>query len=139
MPSAGSRRGARPPRRNERVSDLHELFADRRPSRWPRLGAHVLIRGYQLSISMLVGRWCRHMPTCSAYMDEAVLRHGLWAGGWMGLARLCRCHGWGTSGIDNPPLHRPPAARWYRPWRYGSWRWRGGGPVCEAVGPNPKG
>jgi len=25
-------------------------------------------------------------------------------------------------GIDNVPLVRPPAARWYLPWRYGRWR-----------------
>jgi putative membrane protein insertion efficiency factor len=93
--------------------DLDSLFRDRRPARWPRLAGHGLIRAYQLSISMLVGRWCRHLPTCSAYMDEAVMRHGLWTGGWMGLARLCRCHPYGTSGID--------------------WQWRRGGPVCEAV------
>jgi hypothetical protein len=49
-----------------------------------RLGAHVLIRAYQLSLSGLIGRQCRHLPTCSAFADEAILRHGLWAGGWMG-------------------------------------------------------
>lgn len=115
------------------AGDLDRLFSDRRPARWPRLAAHGLIRAYQLSISMLVGRWCRHMPSCSAYMDEAVMRHGLWAGGWMGTARLCRCHPRGTSGIDNPPPDRPERARWYLPWRYGDWRWRGGGPVCDPV------
>lgn len=113
--------------------ELDSLFDDWRPRRWPRLAGHALLRTYQLTISMLVGRWCRHMPTCSAYMDEAVMRHGLWAGGWMGLARLCRCHPYGTSGIDNPPLERPTGARWFLPWRFGSWRWRRGGPVCEAV------
>lgn len=113
--------------------DLDRLFDDWRPRRWPRLAGHALLRTYQLTISMLVGRWCRHMPTCSAYMDEAVMRHGLWAGGWMGLARLCRCHPYGTSGIDNPPLERPTGARWFLPWRFGNWHWRRGGPVCEAV------
>lgn len=112
---------------------LGHLFAGRRPVRWPRRAGHVLIRTYQLSISMLVGRWCRHMPSCSAYMDEAVMRHGLWAGGWMGLARLCRCHPFGTSGIDNPPAAVPGGARWFLPWRYGTWRWRAGAPLCEAV------
>lgn len=114
-------------------SDIDRLFDDKHPRRWPRLAGHALLRGYQLSISMLVGRWCRHLPSCSAYMDEAVMRHGLWAGGWMGVARLCRCHPLGTSGIDNPPLVLPPGARWFRPWRYGHWRWRKGGPACDAV------
>lgn len=109
--------------------DLAAFFADRRPSRWPRFMAHGLIRTYQLSLSLLVGRWCRHMPSCSAYMDEAVMRHGLWAGGWMGTARLCRCHPLGTSGIDNPPRSLPTRARWFLPWRYGQWRWRRGEPL----------
>jgi putative membrane protein insertion efficiency factor len=117
------------------VSDLDPLFADRRVSRWPRFVAHGLLRAYQLSLSMLIGRWCRHLPSCSAYMDEAIMRHGLWAGGWMGLARLCRCHPYGTSGIDNVPEAMTPEGRWFLPWRYGRWQWRRGGPVCEAVEP----
>jgi len=40
------------------------------------------------------------MPTCSHYSDEALDRFGLWAGGWMTLARLIRCQPWGTSGLD---------------------------------------
>ena len=59
---------------------------------------------------------------CSVYADEAIGRFGLWAGGWMTLARLLRCQPWGTSGIDNVPPVRPPAAKWYLPWRYGRWR-----------------
>ena len=30
-------------------------------------------------------------------------RFGLWAGGWMTLARLLRCQPWGTSGLDFVP------------------------------------
>ncbi|MBY0361998.1 MAG: membrane protein insertion efficiency factor YidD [Phreatobacter sp.] len=118
-----------------RDRDLDRLFDDWRLRRWPRLAGHGLLRAYQLSISMLVGRWCRHLPSCSAYMDEAMMRHGFWAGGWMGLARLCRCHPYGTSGIDNPPTTLPAGARWFLPWRYGAWQWRRGAPVCEKVGP----
>ena len=42
---------------------------------------------------------------------EAIARFGLWAGGWMTLARLLRCQPWGTSGIDNVPITAPPGAR----------------------------
>ena len=87
----------------------------------PRLAAHGAIRFYQLTISSVVGRQCRHVPTCSSYTDEAVARHGLWAGGWMGAARICRCHPFGTSGFD-PVGDVPPRASWYTPWRYGRWR-----------------
>ena len=34
------------------------------------------IRGYGYTLSSIVGRWCRHLPTCSEYMDEALGRHG---------------------------------------------------------------
>ena len=73
----------------------------------PRRAAHALIRFYQLTFSSLIGRQCRYLPTCSAYTDEAIERHGLWAGSWMGLARVCRCHPWGGSGYDPPPDRRP--------------------------------
>ena len=82
------------------------------------------IRLYQLTLSGLIGRQCRHLPTCSDYADEAIARHGLWPGGWMGAARLCRCHPWGTAGLDPVPSAIPSAARWYAPWRYGLWRRR---------------
>ncbi|HET6375955.1 MAG TPA: membrane protein insertion efficiency factor YidD [Methylocella sp.] len=87
-------------------------------SRLGRFAAHALIRAYQLTLSSLAGAHCRHLPTCSAYMDEAIARHGLWAGGMLGLARLLRCHPWGTSGFDPVPDALPPDARWWRPWSY---------------------
>jgi hypothetical protein len=88
----------------------------------PRDLGRVLIWLYRHTLSPLVGYNCRHLPTCSVYGDEAIDRFGLWAGGWMTLARLLRCHPFGTSGIDNVPLETPPDARWYLPWRYGRWR-----------------
>lgn len=101
------------------------IVPDRRhlPQVW---AAHALIRGYQLTLSALVGRRCRHFPSCSEYTDEAIGVHGLWAGGWMGLARVCRCNPWGTSGLDLVPQTPPEGSAWYRPWRFGRWRWRGG-------------
>ena len=75
-----------------------------------------------LTFSALVGFDCRHLPTCSAYADEAIGRFGLWAGGWMTLARLCRCHPFGTSGLDFVPSVAAGSPRWYLPWRYGRWR-----------------
>ncbi|HEX8164228.1 MAG TPA: membrane protein insertion efficiency factor YidD [Beijerinckiaceae bacterium] len=88
----------------------------------PARAAHGLIRAYQLTLSGLVGRHCRHLPSCSDYADEAIARHGLWAGGWMGLARVCRCGPGGTSGLDLVCEEVPAGARWYAPWRYGRWR-----------------
>jgi putative membrane protein insertion efficiency factor len=88
----------------------------------PRRVAHGLIRLYQLTLSSVIGRRCRYLPTCSHYADEAIARHGLWAGGWMGFARVCRCHPWSASGYDPPPEQAPGDARWFAPWRYADWR-----------------
>jgi putative membrane protein insertion efficiency factor len=99
-----------------------KLSIGRALSHAPRRGAHMLIRSYQLSLSMLVGRHCRHWPSCSAYTDEAIQRHGLWRGGWIGVARICRCNPWGTEGVDLVCEELPPGAAWYRPWSYGRWR-----------------
>ena len=87
----------------------------------PRCAAHWAIRLYQLTLSGLVGRQCRHLPTCSSYADEAIARFGLWTGGWMALARMCRCHPWGSSGFDPVPETTSSDAHWYMPWRYGRW------------------
>ena len=88
----------------------------------PRRAGRAMIWLYRHTLSPLVGYNCRHLPTCSIYADEAIGRFGLWAGGWMTLARLLRCQPFGTSGIDNVPSTKPAGARWYLPWKYGRWR-----------------
>jgi uncharacterized protein len=96
----------------------------------PALAARGIILVYRLTFSAFAGRWCRHAPSCSQFADEAIARHGLWAGGWMAAARICRCRPGGTQGFDPPPHALPPGAGALTPWRYGKWR----GPlVCEAA------
>jgi putative membrane protein insertion efficiency factor len=98
--------------------------------RWHVSAARAAIRLYQLTFSALIGRACRHLPTCSDYTSEAIGRHGLWAGGWIGVARICRCHPWGTHGYDPIPEPLPLNGHPLLPWRYGRWR----GPLaCEEV------
>ena len=73
------------------------------PSIWKKAAIApflLLIRFYQLVISPMLGPKCRYTPTCSAYTVEALKKHGLLKGGWMGLKRLARCHPWGGSGYD---------------------------------------
>jgi putative membrane protein insertion efficiency factor len=88
----------------------------------PRLAGRGLVKIYRHTLSPLIGYECRHLPTCSDYADQALDRYGLWAGGWMTLARLLRCQPFGTSGLDFVPEVAPPGARWYLPWRYARWR-----------------
>ena len=40
---------------------------------------------------------------CSQYMVEAVMKYGIFKGGWLGIKRICRCHPWGGSGYDPVP------------------------------------
>jgi uncharacterized protein len=103
--------------------------------RAPRGVGRLLVKAYQYTLSPLVGVHCRHLPTCSAYADEALARFGLWAGGWMTLARLLRCHPLGTSGLDFVPAVVPPQACWYLPWRYGRWRGTHADPPPAAIDP----
>src|SRR5215510_3604946 len=90
--------------------------------RLPRLAGRGLVTAYRATLSPLLGPRCRHLPTCSEYAEEAIDRFGLWAGGWMTLARVLRCHPWGTSGLDIVPTVLPERSRWFLPWRYGRWR-----------------
>jgi putative membrane protein insertion efficiency factor len=94
----------------------------------PRLAGRGLIKAYRYTLSPLVGFDCRHLPTCSEYADQAVERYGLWAGSWMTLARLLRCHPFGTAGLDFVPATLPADARWYMPWRFARWRGTNPGP-----------
>lgn len=91
-------------------------------ARLPRLAGRGLVGLYRLTLSPLLGPRCRHLPSCSDYADEAIGRFGLWAGGWMALARILRCHPWGTSGLDFVPEELPYRAHWFLPWRCGRWR-----------------
>jgi uncharacterized protein len=88
----------------------------------PRLFGRGLIALYRYTFASVTGFRCRHLPTCSEYGDQAIERFGLWAGGWVTLARLLRCHPFGTSGLDFVPEALPEKSRWYMPWRYGRWR-----------------
>lgn len=63
----------------------------------------LLIKIYRNFISPLTPASCRHIPTCSEYTIEAINKHGIIKGGWLGIKRLSKCHPWGTSGFDPVP------------------------------------
>jgi putative membrane protein insertion efficiency factor len=71
--------------------------------------ARLFIRGYQILISPVLsffggpGSGCRFEPTCSAYFLEAVEKHGILRGTWLGIYRLGRCNPWGGKGHDPVP------------------------------------
>lgn len=63
----------------------------------------LVIRGYQVLVSPLLGTRCRYHPTCSAYMAEAVATHGTLQGFYIGVKRIFRCHPWADGGHDPAP------------------------------------
>ncbi len=61
------------------------------------------VRLYQMAISPHLPSSCRHVPTCSQYMIEAIQIHGVIKGIFLGTKRLLKCHPWGTHGYDPVP------------------------------------
>jgi hypothetical protein len=66
----------------------------------------LLVRGYRWCVSPLLAPACRFHPSCSAYAEEAIARHGAWRGSWLAARRLCRCGPWHPGGFDPVPEPR---------------------------------
>ncbi len=67
------------------------------------------IRFYQKYLSLdtgwakalfLTDKICRFSPTCSEYTYEAIDRHGIIGGLFLGMKRVVRCHPWSKGGYD---------------------------------------
>jgi hypothetical protein len=54
-------------------------------------------------ISPLFGRHCRFFPSCSSYTYEAIKKHGLLKGVFLGGKRLLKCHPFHPGGVDLIP------------------------------------
>lgn len=62
----------------------------------------LLVRGYRRLVSPLLPARCRFHPTCSAYAEEALRRHGV-RGAWLAVRRVARCHPFNPGGVDPVP------------------------------------
>lgn len=63
----------------------------------------VLVRLYKRLVSPFLPPACRFYPTCSAYAEEALRRHGAVRGGALAVRRLMRCHPMNPGGVDPVP------------------------------------
>ena len=63
----------------------------------------LLLRGYQLIVSPMLGANCRYMPTCSEYAMESFKTYGLIKGSFLTIKRIGKCHPFGDHGYDPIP------------------------------------
>lgn len=64
----------------------------------------IVIKGYRLLLQDAGRRFirCRFHPTCSAYSEQAMQRHGFPKGLWLTTSRLFRCMPWVPFGTEDP-------------------------------------
>jgi putative membrane protein insertion efficiency factor len=73
------------------------------------------LRLYKLTLSPLIGRECRYLPTCSEYAAQALVEHGPVGGALLAVRRICRCRPLGAWGYDPPPPG--PRSRGAQAWK----------------------
>lgn len=69
----------------------------------PAQSLRAAVRGYQLSLGLLLPPACRFYPSCSTYALEALQKHGAAKGSWLTAKRICRCHPLNPGGVDPVP------------------------------------
>jgi len=72
----------------------------------------LLIKIYKMTLSPLLGRHCRFLPTCSVYTYEAVEKHGVLKGAGLGLKRILKCHPFHAGGHDPVPEIFEVKSKW---------------------------
>lgn len=70
-----------------------------------RLPITIYQRVIRVPMNMLLGKTnsCRFQPTCSQYVKEAINKHGIIKGLFLGMGRMLRCHPFGRFGYDPVP------------------------------------
>jgi len=64
------------------------------------------LRAYHRFVSPALPRRCKYEPTCSAYAEQAIRRHGVARGSLLALWRLARCNPFSDGGYDPVPPNR---------------------------------
>ena len=59
---------------------------------------------------------CRFCPSCSEYMQDSIVKYGIWKGFGKGCCRILRCNPWHPGGydpvVDKFPRTQPKAELW---------------------------
>ncbi len=59
-----------------------------------------LIHVYRKTLSPFFAGSCRYEPSCSVYAEQAIQKHGILKGSWMGAKRIASCGPWRPGGYD---------------------------------------
>ena len=62
-----------------------------------------VISVYRVALSGIFGGRCRFEPSCSAFAEEAIRRHGAVRGSLLASWRVLRCNPFGRPGLDPVP------------------------------------
>jgi putative membrane protein insertion efficiency factor len=65
--------------------------------------ASIFVRVYRLAVSPSLPRACRFEPSCSAYAEEALRRHGFFRASILIVRRVLSCHPFHPGGYDPVP------------------------------------
>lgn len=65
--------------------------------------ALLLLKFYKIFISPVLGSNCRFYPTCSHYTYQAIEKHGLIKGVFLGFKRILKCNPFHPGGVDEVP------------------------------------
>ena len=60
----------------------------------------LVIKGYQILLSPILPKTCRHLPTCSDYAIESIKTLGPVKGLMKAIFRILKCNPLGSSGYD---------------------------------------
>jgi uncharacterized protein len=63
----------------------------------------LLVAFYRRFVSPSLGRHCRYHPSCAAYAQLSLERHGPWRGSALAVWRLLRCNPFTRGGYDPVP------------------------------------
>lgn len=89
------------------VSSVNSTICSSAPPSLAARAALALIRAYKLVVSPWFTGACRFVPSCADYTAEAIARHGVVRGSWLGARRLSRCQPFGGHGHDPVPPSLP--------------------------------
>jgi uncharacterized protein len=63
----------------------------------------LLLKGYQIFLSPLLGVNCRFKPSCSEYAYQAINKYGPYKGTFLSFKRILCCHPFHPGGFDPVP------------------------------------